>query len=260
MTKVKEIISSGILEEFVSGNPSKEVQAKVAAYIIDYPEIRSYIEKLELSLERMAVENAVEPPANWKATVLRNLNTNEELQVSDPRTKVNKNNWLNYLGSFILGGLLVSTFAIYQLNKLQKQLKNSEAKVNQLEEECKAEQLYFAEQKLMLEFIQNPKTDIVMLDKITANSESEILVYWNKETRKAIAKIHILPKLSEQEDYQLWADVAGEMINVGLLPEASNEFVSLGFVENASSLNVTIEPKGGSEHPTVSRLILSAKV
>lgn len=260
MTQVKEIISSGILEEFVFGNPSKEVQAKVAAYIIDYPEIRSYIKQLELSLEKVALEHTVEPPAEWKSNVLRNIKGKVELEKPETISIIQRYDWIKYIVSFLLGGLLVGTFGIYRQNQLQEKLEHSEAKIIKIVEECEAEQQYFTKQKKMLQFIQNPETEIVLLDNMSANSESEILVYWNKQSREAVAKIHILAKLTEKETYQLWADVAGEMINVGILQDEKNELVSLEFIENAESLNVTIEPKGGSLHPTISRLVLSTKL
>ncbi len=63
-----------------------------------------------------------------------------------------------------------------------------------------------------------------------------------------------LPPLSEEETYQMWADVDGEMINMGLLP-TDKELIALTYIDRAASLNITIEPKGGNDHPTVERLI-----
>jgi anti-sigma-K factor RskA len=54
----------------------------------------------------------------------------------------------------------------------------------------------------------------------------------------------------------MWSDVNGEMINMGTLG-TDNELVSLKYIENAESLNITIEPAGGSgsDHPTVEELV-----
>lgn len=260
MSKLKEIISSGILEEFVLGNPSRKVQEKVAGYIIDYPEIKTYIENLELSLENMAMENAVPPPADWKPNILRNIKNIDEVEVQEAPTNQKTNSILKYAASFLLGGFLIGALAFYQQNKLHDKLVNAEATVIQLQDDCENEKKYFVKQRQMLDFIQDPNTDIVLLESMKTNLASEVLIYWNKDSREAFAKIHLLPTLPELETYQLWADVNGEMVNVGLLPNSSDEFVSLQFIAEAESLNVTIEPKGGSEHPTVSRLVMSTKV
>ncbi len=52
----------------------------------------------------------------------------------------------------------------------------------------------------------------------------------------------------------MWADVDGEMISMGLLP-TDKELIALTYIDKAASLNITIEPKGGNDHPTVERLI-----
>ena len=44
------------------------------------------------------------------------------------------------------------------------------------------------------------------------------------------------------------------MINMGIL-EADQEYIPVRYIDKAESLNITIEPAGGSEHPTVEQLI-----
>lgn len=60
--------------------------------------------------------------------------------------------------------------------------------------------------------------------------------------------------LNAEHDYQMWADVEGEMINMGLI-DNKKDLLAMNYIENAESLNITIEPLGGSEHPDVSRSI-----
>ena len=69
-----------------------------------------------------------------------------------------------------------------------------------------------------------------------------------------------LPALTDDEDYQLWADIDGEMVSVGILKAPKNGPRELNFLKNAESLNITIEPKGGSNHPNVARLVSTEKV
>jgi len=62
-----------------------------------------------------------------------------------------------------------------------------------------------------------------------------------------------LPELDDQHDYQMWADVEGVMINMGII-ERNKEMLAMNYIENAESLNITIEPSGGSDHPNVLNL------
>jgi hypothetical protein len=50
------------------------------------------------------------------------------------------------------------------------------------------------------------------------------------------------------------------MISIGLIAQDLAKYQDLVFLENAASLNVTIEPKGGSKEPTVSRLVASRAI
>ena len=52
----------------------------------------------------------------------------------------------------------------------------------------------------------------------------------------------------------MWSDVDGEMINMGTLAP-NQELIPLKYIEKAESLNITIEPVGGNDHPTVEDLI-----
>ena len=44
------------------------------------------------------------------------------------------------------------------------------------------------------------------------------------------------------------------MISMGVLDRTKN-LLTMNYIDNAESLNITIEPLGGNDHPTVSRLV-----
>ncbi len=59
----------------------------------------------------------------------------------------------------------------------------------------------------------------------------------------------------------MWADVDGKMINLGILKkDETNMPIDWKYLANAESLNVTIEPDGGSDHPTVADLVASISI
>ena len=55
-----------------------------------------------------------------------------------------------------------------------------------------------------------------------------------------------LPKLPEEQCYQIWADLQGQMVSLGILNETDRKLINLPYAENALALNITIEPKGGN--------------
>ena len=80
------------------------------------------------------------------------------------------------------------------------------------------------------------------------------VAYVNHKSQLVLVNPKGLPSLPKDKTYQMWSDVNGEMINMGTL-NTDNELVPLKYIENAESLNITIEPAGGSDHPTVEELV-----
>jgi len=65
-----------------------------------------------------------------------------------------------------------------------------------------------------------------------------------------------LPGIQSDQTYQLWADVDGDMLSLGTFDAALAiiDAIPMDYLDRATSLNITVEPKGGSKHPTVSTL------
>lgn len=250
---VSEIKESGLLEEYVFGNPSAETISIVENWIIMHPELKGYIQELEIVAEKLATENATQAPASWKTETISKIKETKKNSMTGPDF-----NWIPLTVSLIIGALMGAGILSGKLNTAKSELNSLQIKYAQLSEDCSKDKILIAESENLLNYIQDKNTQTIVLRQI--NQGDNVTVFWNESGRKAIASIEGLQPLGEEESYQIWADVEGEMISVGLLEQEEDRFVSLEFVDNAESLNITIEPKGGSDHPTVSRLIMSAKV
>ena len=88
----------------------------------------------------------------------------------------------------------------------------------------------------------------------TDNSpDSKATVYWNKSTEDVYLSIKNLKELSKDQQYQLWAIIDGKPVDAGVFdPTNSSMLVQMKNINpNAAAFAVTIEPKGGSENPTL---------
>ena len=88
----------------------------------------------------------------------------------------------------------------------------------------------------------------------------KVVSYVNHNTKSVVINTERLPDLDDEHDYQMWADVEGEMINAGIFNGNSFDLQQIKYIAEAESLNITLEPEGGSEHPTVELLQANAKV
>ena len=80
------------------------------------------------------------------------------------------------------------------------------------------------------------------------------MAYWNPDLQEGWLDPTKLPALPTDRQYQIWADVHGEMISIGLIPKGQDELVIINFLPDAESINITQEVLGGVDHPTIALL------
>ena len=102
--------------------------------------------------------------------------------------------------------------------------------------------------------IVNPDTEQYILKGNASIPEAKIVSYVNHKMKSVVINTEGLPELDADHDYQMWADVEGEMINMGVISKNKN-LMAMTNIDHAESLNITIEPAGGNDHPTVARLV-----
>ncbi|MGQ0738125.1 MAG: anti-sigma factor, partial [Bacteroidota bacterium] len=83
-----------------------------------------------------------------------------------------------------------------------------------------------------------------------------------KNTGKAYIMIHHLPQSSSSKDYQLWAEVDGKMVSVGIIKdEIRGRLIEMPDVPYRSvAFTVTLEKAGGNAEPTVSETYLAGRI
>ena len=90
--------------------------------------------------------------------------------------------------------------------------------------------------------------------------DANVVVYYNAEEESALLNVLNLPAPPAGKTYQMWADVEGVMIDMGVFEVNDPSLREMVFIKHAESLNITLEPLGGSDHPTVSLLQANGKV
>lgn len=80
MTRDKEFIKSGILEQYVLGCISSTESTEVELMAATYPEIKMEIEAIEKSMEAYAMEHAVKPNPIIKPFLLATIDYSQRMQ------------------------------------------------------------------------------------------------------------------------------------------------------------------------------------
>lgn len=247
------ILEHGILEQYLLGELTPEEQLQVERVLNIDGDLKNEFNILEGNYEKMAFENAINPPKEVKANLMQNIKVSKSKII--PLQKTNSYKSYLYIASAIAACFLIGGFWILsQLSYSEKQLQIVEEQ-NQLllkEIEGLTNNLEYA--TTYFEIVNSPDTEQYILTGNDLAPAAKVVSYVNHKSKSIVINTKGLPQLDSEHDYQMWADVDGVMINMGVINKEAN-LLAMNYIENAESLNITIEPAGGNDHPTVSRLV-----
>jgi len=255
----KKILEDGLLEQYLLGELSDEQEFLIQKVLKEDADLRSIFEGLEEEFQNIAFENAIQPPDSVKIALSEALETNGETSKVRDISVLKKSDTFNY-GRLAVAASLAAIFALSSLwfynrwqaaednlTVLQEQTVALQDRLSNLEQTFEvASQRY--------QSINNRNVIPLLLKGNRILPESRAVAYVNHTTKSVMVNSQGLPPLEKDKTYQMWADVDGVMINMGLLP-ADTDLIPLKYIDRAESFNITIEPAGGNDHPTVENLI-----
>lgn len=269
---IQKYIESGILECYALGECSVQETAEVEALAGIYPEIQEELDEIQEGLEFFAQMQSKTPPTALKAQLLAAIDEVDDLEEDDSEendTKKDKDKpqspltWGQFFLYLVVGGLAIwSLYRNVQTQNVQKGLKNQ---MSVMQDSIKNQQKSMAaaldECKQMLEQITAPRNNRILMAGTDNYPEQQALIFWNPETAKTQLLNVNLPKLAADQSYQLWAIVGGKPVDLGVLDnQAINDLLAMKSVEAPEAFAITIEPKGGSENPTMEKMVVLGKV
>lgn len=111
----------------------------------------------------------------------------------------------------------------------------------------------------LMAFMADGATKTVQLEGQSFAPKSEAMVYWNQQSAKVYVSTAGLPVINDNQSYQLWALVDGKPVDAGVF-NSEKELQAGKKIFQADAFAVTIEPKGGSDQPTLSKLCVLGKL
>ena len=246
MRNKKDIVEEGLLEKYLLDELTAEEVEKVELALAHDPALKKKFQLLEADFEKMAFENAIAPPVAVKSKLITHLE-HSKIKTLSPH-------WL-WIAASLAALFLLSTIWMFtnwqstkdELNSLKNQSVVLQERLEVLEEN-------YALTNNRLQIINSPETIPFVLKGNEKVPNSRAVAYVNHTNKLVVVNPRGLPTLPKHQTYQMWSDVEGEMINMGLLP-TDKDLVTLKYIDHAESLNITIEPAGGNDHPTVEQLI-----
>lgn len=198
----------------------------------------------EIELENKMMRNAFLPGVNTDDKILNALQSLGtpvvEMQIEDK--KVKRFSWIKIAAAAAVLLFGVSAFFNYiQYQKNKEQAAQLAAK-NNLPAPLPMENY---------NILKDPSITPVAMMGQGYHAICRCTMFWDKKTGKAYVMIHHLVPSGENNEYQLWANVNGKQVSVGIINDnIRDRFVEVtGMPEDAKEFTVTLEKNGGATVP-----------
>jgi len=247
-----QFLNTGLLEQYALGLTDEEESKEVEKYLKAYPELQEEVDEIRKAVESYAMQHAIPPHPRVKSKVM------SEIKAQKRGWAAGVNRWLAAGMILSFAGLIVLMWlysgALNRQQNLKREFAELQIACDKKNEKVLADLEHF-------QFIKHKDTKKVALNSISKEAPlAQAVAFWNPQEEKAFVNLGNLPEVPSGMQYQIWADVDHVMISVGLLDNSRTKLQAIDFLAEAESLNITIEPRGGSQEPTVEQLIVSGKI
>lgn len=244
--KVQRFLDSDILEKYLLEETSKEDTLKAERYIAMYPEVRDAYNELQTNLEAFAKLYARQTPEGLKEIILH----------SAKKEKATNHRFFHYgiAASVVIMMFASASYFFWNQNQnLQKENTLVTNQIKYLEENMKNQLEDVRNQFIVL---NNPATKRYNLRGKKEGKELKAIAYINPVKKLSYINVSNVPELPENKCFQMWAEVNGELVNLGVIKEFEDKdkLLALPYADNAVGY-ITIEPEGGNSAPTVKNIV-----
>ncbi|QNF35363.1 anti-sigma factor [Adhaeribacter swui] len=279
---IQEYIASGVLELYATGllTPPEKVEVERMAEL--YPEVKAELAAISDTLDTYAQLHALEPPADLKAKILNKIENSSQAAANVNQTNFkniafspdgrsaatyadsrDNTSWWAIAATILLlisAGLNFYFYSNWQTTRKQYQV--ALATQNQYAQQVRQVNHKYELTAAELAVITHSQTQKVNLKGVRKSPASSAVVYWNTNTKDVFVKIADLPKPPANRQYQLWALENGKPVNAGMVQlEPDSEAVQhMKAVHQAQAFAITLEPKGGSQNPTMEEMYVMGQI
>ena len=251
METIKEIRESGLLELYVMGLLSGEELQQVEQAIGKFPELKSDLQSIEQALFQYSKTTQLTPSPHIKKELLQKITNNVN---STSSTKIPGSSGIWKLLS--LFGLFIASTLAYLYFSQDTRVKDLEKQYAALENSCDSISTSFALRLELLEQLQNPNKQVAFLNATDKYPSTSLNLVLNAADKKAFIQAINLPELTADQSFQLWSLKENQdPIPLDVFQIGNETIFEVAYEDGTQNYAITIEPKGGSQSPTLENLI-----
>ncbi|MGB5420126.1 anti-sigma factor domain-containing protein [Algibacter sp.] len=244
--KINTFLNSGLLDKYLLGETTSAEAEMVESFIIRYPEIENTYNMMQHNLEVVAKVNAVEAPKNILNNILDELDETPVIKLN--KTKSRKK-WYAFSVAASIAALIFAGSSTYYYNQNQKLKSDTvvvDAEIDDLRNDIAQNNAMLDKVMRQLLKLNNPETEKYIIKGNERAKDLKTVAYINPKEKTSMIDIVSLPELPDEQCYQIWAELQGKMVNLGILDKADRQLRSIPYMEDALALSITIETKGAN--------------
>ena len=248
--KIRIFLDTDLLEKYLLGNITTEESLQVERYIAMYPEVsKTYIE-LQENLEEFAKLHAIKTPEGLKERIIARVRGE----------RIGRKKFIKYAIAASFTAFIFAGASFFFWNQNQTLQEENAVVSTQIEDLQKSMTQQLEDMRNQFIVLNNPRTRKYNVNGNKKAKELKAVAYINPVKKLSYINVSKLPNLPKDQCFQMWAEVNGEMVNLGIIEEAQDKekLMALPYGENAVSY-ITIEPKGGNQTPTTENKVADFK-
>lgn len=251
--EVHDFLESDLLDKYLIGSTTTSETRKVEVYIAKSQDVREEYEILQIQLELAARSNAINPPSHTLDAIVKAIDNQVVVQLhTQPKIPF----WYSIAASITALIFAGSSYMFYNQNK--SLLDENNTIVEEIFDlrgdiENNSDKLDKVMRELMR--INNPETQKYIFRGNERAKDLKAVAYINPIEKSSLIDVISLPELSEEQSYQMWANLQDRMVSLGILDVNDRKLQSVPYIENTLSLSITIEPKGGNNKGSLENIV-----
>ncbi|SMG34028.1 Anti-sigma-K factor rskA [Marivirga sericea] len=274
MSKIEAYISSGVIEAFVMGQLNEAETKQLLQYADEHEEVRKALDEAEETLFALGQKGSITPPALSKNTLFEELGIDIESDKVDSNQLIEKEikketksfsiyPYLSAAASVIATiGIVLSAYYYNQWQETEAKLSNIMAQNQTMAQQYNVVKNQMDQYAQNVEILRQPGIETVPMKGLDIAPEAQAFVHWNKKTNEVFLNAKKMPSNQIDNQYQLWAIVDGKPVDMGVFDVAGDmtSLLKMKATDEASAFAVTLEPRGGSENPTMEKMYVIGQI
>lgn len=260
--KITTFLNSNLLERYLVGETDTAETLQVEEYISKYQEVKEAYDELQFNLEVIAKKDATTAPLHVLENILDELN-------DAPVIKLNRSNafasWYKIGVAASVAALIFAGTSVLFYKQNQK-LNDYNNRLNE-ENQVVVDEIFDLRgdieknnkklDEVMQQFVKlnDPETYKYIIQGNSRARNLKTVAYINPKEKTSMIDVVSLPELPKEQCYQIWAELQGRMISLGILTQEDRQLRAIPYTENALALNITVEPKGGNTIASLDNMV-----